>query len=131
MAAIIKSFRLELQEISLINNNLPEGEFTFTPEIRRSVGQVDNIPNNYFVDICVDIHDKPECRFPLNLKVRMVGIFEIENGSHDEIDQFLKLQGFQMVFPHVRALVANMASSYLPPILLPIMSANAFEDTIQ
>ena len=65
----------------------------------------------------------------MDLVASVSGIFNVEGDNMEEINNFLKIQGFQMVFPHLRSLVANMtANAMMPAIFLPIVFANQFED---
>ncbi len=129
MKTEIKSFNIVVNEISIKNNHLPVGTFKLAPKIQRKIGKIDDGNNNYCVEIQVDIHNTPEVPFPMELTVNVSGIFNIEGDNAEQIDRFLKTQGFQMVFPHVRSLIANAtASAMVPAVFLPIVYADKFID---
>ena len=118
-----------VNEASIKNNNLPVGEFKLNPKIQKKIGKANSPENTYIVEVRVEIRNTPENPFPIDLVASLSGIFNIEGDNMDEINNFLQLQGFQMVFPHLRSLVANMtANAMMPPIFLPIIFANQFEE---
>ncbi|MFA6336306.1 MAG: protein-export chaperone SecB [Bacteroidales bacterium] len=120
----LKGMTIVVNQAELVNNNLPQGEFKFTPLINRKTGKIDEI-HKYFTQLNVEIKDKPEERFPVNVSASINGIFEFEEGSEEsEIGSFLKLQAVHILYPYMRSLISNLASiSMLPPIILPIVDA--------
>ena len=129
MATKFNSLTLMVNEASIKNNNLPVGEFKLNPQIQKKIGKANYPGNAYVVEIRVEILNTPENPFPIDLVASLSGIFNIEGDNVEEINNFLQLQGFQMVFPYLRSLVANMtASAMMPPIFLPIVYANQFEE---
>ena len=128
-ASNINKMTVVTNEINLTNNNLPEGGFQVKPYITRKYGKVMDKENLYGVEMQAVFKDEPENRFPINLTVRITGLFEIEGDDTEEINNFLKIQGVQMVFPYLRAMVSNITSSALiPPIMLPIINPYQFKD---
>ena len=118
-----------VNEASIKNNNLPVGDFKLNPQIQRRIGKANTPENAYVVEVRVEIHNTLENPFPIDLVASLSGIFNVEGDNIEEINKFLQLQGFQMVFPHLRSLVANMtANAMMPPIFLPIIYANQFEE---
>ncbi len=125
----INSVSFIVNEASIKNNNLPVGDFKLNPQIQRRIGKAQNSENSYVVEVRAEIHNTPENPFPMDLVASVSGIFNVEGDNMEEINNFLKIQGFQMVFPHLRSLVANMtANAMMPAIFLPIVFANQFED---
>ena len=125
----ITNFKLEVNEVSIKNNNLPEGEFKLIPQIEKRIGKANSSDNAYVIEVRVEIHNTPENPFPIDLVASLSGIFNIEGDNIDEINNFLQTQGFQIVFPYLRSLVANMtANAMMPPIFLPIVFADQFEE---
>ena len=123
------SFTVIVNEASIKNNNLPVGNFNLNPQIQRKIGKANSPENAYVVEVRVEIHNTLENPFPIDLVASVSGIFIFEGDNAKDIDNFLKIQGFQMVFPHLRSLVANMtANAMLPPIFLPIVFADNFVD---
>lgn len=125
----INNVTFVVNEASIKNNNLPVGKFKLNPQIQKKIGKANSPENSYVVEVRVEIHNTPENPFPIDLVASLSGIFNIEGDNMDEINNFLQGQGFQIVFPHLRSLVANMtASAMMPPIFLPIVFANQFEE---
>ena len=129
METKFNSLTLMVNEASIKNNNLPVGEFKVNPQIQKKIGKANSPGNAYVVEVRVEILNTPENPFPIDLVASLSGIFNIEGDNVEEINNFLQLQGFQMVFPYLRSLVANMtANAMMPPIFLPIVYANQFEE---
>ena len=129
METKFNSLTLMVNEASIKNNNLPVGEFKLNPQIQKKTGKANSPGNAYVVEVRVEILNTPENPFPIDLVASLSGIFNIEGDNVEEINNFLQLQGFQMVFPYLRSLVANMtANAMMPPIFLPIVYANQFEE---
>ena len=129
MGTKFNSLTLMVNEASIKNNNLPVGEFKLNPQIQKKIGKANSPGNAYVVEVRVEILNTPENPFPIDLVASLSGIFNIEGDNVEEINNFLQLQGFQMVFPYLRSLVANMtANAMMPPIFLPIVYANQFEE---
>lgn len=125
----INSVSFIVNEASIKNNNLPVGDFKLNPQIQRRIGKAQNPENSYVVEVRAEIHNTPENPFPMDLVASVSGIFNVEGDNMEEINNFLKIQGFQIVFPHLRSLVANItANAMMPAIFLPIVFANQFED---
>ena len=129
METKFNSFGIAVNEASIKNNFLPEGNFQIKHHFQSKIGKANDGDNKYFVEISVEFHNTTENPFPIELIARVSGFFNIEGDNQDEINNFLMTQGFQMVFPHLRALVANMtANAMMPVITLPIMFANQFKE---
>ena len=129
METKFNNLTLMVNEASIKNNNLPVGEFKVNPQIQKKIGKANSPGNAYVVEVRVEILNTPENPFPIDLVASLSGIFNIEGDNVEEINNFLQLQGFQMVFPYLRSLVANMtANAMMPPIFLPIVYANQFEE---
>lgn len=129
METKFNSLTLMVNEAYIKNNNLPVGEFKLNPQIQKKIGKANSPGNAYVVEIRVEILNTPENPFPIDLVASLSGIFNIEGDNVEDINNFLQLQGFQMVFPYLRSLVANMtANAMMPPIFLPIVYANQFEE---
>ena len=130
MQAIVKNIQIITNEASFVNNLLPDGNFEIKPDITRKIDKLKNSENKYALTMQVIIKNEPENRFPFDLRVRITGIFEFEAISNEkDINQFLKLQGVQMVFPYLRSMVSNLTSTVLmPSIMLPIINPLDFND---
>lgn len=129
METKLNNFTLIVNEAFIKNNNLPVGEFKLNPQIQKKIGKANSPENTYVVEVRVEILNTPENPFPIDLVASLSGIFNIEGDNEEEINNFLQIQGFQIVFPYLRSLVANMtANAMMPPIFLPIVYANQFEE---
>lgn len=125
----INNIALIVNEASIKNNNLPVGEFKLNPQIQKKIRKANSPENAYIVEVRAEIHNTPDNPFPIDLVASLSGIFNIEEDNEEEINNFLQIQGFQIVFPHLRSLVANMtANAMMPPIFLPIVFTNQFEE---
>ena len=133
MEPTIKNMSIVTNEISYRTNNLPDGYFEMIPNIRRKFGKLNSETNKYGVELMVLIEDHPEHRSPINLRVRITGVFEIEGENcEEEINNFLKQQGLQIVYPYLRSMVSSItASALVPPIMLPIINVLDFKDEIE
>lgn len=129
METKINNFSIAVNETYIKNNHLPIGNFKLNPQISRSIGKVNGSDKDYVVEVQVEIRNTPEAPFPIDLKASISGVFNIEGDDEKEINNFLQTQGFQMVFPYLRAVVTNITTSaMMPAIVLPIVYANQFED---
>lgn len=129
METKFNNLTLMVNEASIKNNNLPVGEFKLNPQIQKKIGKANSPENAYIVEVRAEIHNTPDNPFPIDLIASLSGIFNIEGDNEEEINNFLQIQGFQIVFPYLRSLVSNMtANAMMPPIFLPIVFANQFEE---
>ena len=129
METKINSVTFVVNEASIKNNNLPVGNCKLSPQIQKKIGKANSPENAYIVEVRAEIHNTPDNPFPVDLVASLSGIFNIEGDHEEEINKFLQIQGFQIVFPYLRSLVANMtANAMMPPIFLPIVFANQFEE---
>ena len=129
METKINSVTFVVNEASIKNNNLPVGNFKLNPQIQKKIGKANSPENAYIVEVRAEIHNTPDNPFPIDLIASLSGIFNIEGDNEEEINNFLQIQGFQIVFPYLRSLVSNMtANAMMPPIFLPIVFANQFEE---
>lgn len=129
MQVSVKNIQIITNEASFINNLLPDGNFEIRPNITRRIEKLKDAENRYALEMQVTIKNEPENKFPFDLKVRITGIFDFDGDNEKEINDFLKLQGVQMVFPYLRTMVSNLTSTVLmPSIMLPIINPLDFID---
>ena len=108
------------------NLMLPSGEYDLVTDLSIGTTKKDD---KYLVQISVAILDRPERRSPINLEVKMTGIFEIGDLPDDEIKKLLKTKGVQLLYPYFRTLVSNITSNaMIPPINLPITPPNTINE---
>ncbi|MBQ6013020.1 MAG: protein-export chaperone SecB [Spirochaetales bacterium] len=122
------NFQLITNEISVKNNNLPAGSFTLSPKISRSINKHDE--RHYSVQLVLDVSNTSEAPFPVNIKVDLIGLFEIEKMPEEGINDFLRYQAVQIMFPYIRSMVSAVtATANMVPVVLPIIDVrNLFPD---
>ena len=127
--ACIKSMEIVVESIHLVNNYLPMGEFRILPKIQKRIATNLENENAFKLDMVVELKNTEENPFPIDLKVEISGIFELEGGDLSEKMEFLNNQGVKMVYPYLRSLVSSItANSNIPPITLPIINVQNFID---
>ncbi len=114
------NYKLITNKVSLVNNKLPKGNFTIDPKLHRSIETIDESHSG--VTFVLEIKSTPENPFPIDLLISVTGVFDISNIKENDVEDFLKIQSCQIIFPHIRTILATLTSSSLmPPILLPII----------
>ncbi len=63
---------------------------------------------------------------PFHLAVQMTGIFQFQTEIQgDELNNILKQQAINILFPYLRALISNITvNAGLPPVILPLININ-------
>lgn len=114
---------LVTDKVELSNNHLPIGKFKVDHVIRRDIGRINE--KAYFTLLTLEIKDKPDIKYPINLHVSIKGIFEFDDPNNQtEINQFLKYQGVNLLYPYLRSMVTNLTiNAMMTPIVLPIVDA--------
>lgn len=121
------NYTLITNEIKLINNHIPGQAFNINPQIHRKIESVDKTKTA--VTYTLEIKNTPEKPFPIDLTVSLTGIFDTHNIEENDVDDFLKVQSCQILFPQIRTIVATLTSSALmPPLLLPVVDARKLFD---
>lgn len=117
------NYSLITNEISLIHHTNVSGEsFTIDPHLKRKIDAIDD--SRTAVTYILEIKNTEEHPFPLDITVSITGVFDVSKLDKEHIDDFLKVQTCQILFPQIRTIVANLTSSALmQPILLPIVDA--------
>lgn len=107
--------RLELK-----NNHIQGRNFKLKPKITRKTGKIkDDI---FFCNLILEVKSSSDQQFPIDLFIDFKGIFQFRPGdSEDVIQEFLKTEAVQILFPYLRTMVTNLTTTaMLPPIILPI-----------
>ncbi len=119
--SVVTNMTLITKEISIKNNNLPDGEFVMNTQFKRDIGAT--VDGKYFTELSITIANTEENPFPIDLHVCLAGIFDLEGKDPEYIDTFLKINAVQIIFPYLRTMVSNITSSaMMPPIVLPIIN---------
>lgn len=114
------SVKIVTKEIHLENNALPEGEFQINPSFTRTVGYLDD--DNAFTELTVEINNTDEKPFPINLKVVMDGVFNLNSIKNEDRDYFLRVTAVTIIFPYLRSMISSITtSSFFPPIVFPVI----------
>ena len=129
MEALV-NYTLTTNEISLVNHRISGDKFKVDPVITRKIEKIDD--SKSAVTYSLEIKNSPEHPFPVDVLVSLTGVFDISNLEPDNIDDFLKVQTCQIIFPQIRTIVATLTSSALMhPILLPVVDARKLLDNEQ
>lgn len=116
------NYKLFINRICLKNNYLPDGKFSVDPRITRKIDVVDETHSAVTYEL--EIKNSEAHSFPIDLEVSLTGVFDISKLDEKSVDDFLKVQTCQILFPQIRSIVANItASSMMVPLLLPIVDA--------
>ena len=121
MEALV-NYTLITNEISLVRNNISGESFTVDPKLHRKIDSLDD--SKIAVTYELDIKNTDDHPFPLDIKVSLTGVFDISKLEKEKVDDFIKIQTCQILFPQIRTIVASLTSSaFVQPILLPIVDA--------
>lgn len=119
MYKILKtSFATDRLEIK--NNHIKGRNFKLKPKMSRKTGKIKD--HVYFTNLVLEVHSTPEQQFPIDLVIDFKGIFQFRpEDDEGEIQEFLKTEAVQILFPYLRTMVTNLTTTaMLPPIILPI-----------
>lgn len=107
-------------EIYLKNNNLVQGEFKINQKLKRRTGVLDD--GKHYTELTIEIFNTAENPFPVDLRIQMTCVFESFNRPIENLDEYLKIQGTQILFPYLRTMVSNVtATAMMYPIILPLV----------
>lgn len=117
------NFEIHVDEISIKNNNIPSGTFNVSPTITRAIGVNEN--GKYYTKVNVEITNSIDNPFPVNIRVSMTGLFDLNDMSDEQRSDFLNHDGFNAVYPYIRSTIISLsANAMLPPIFIPIMDSH-------
>ncbi len=104
-------------EISLKNNKLKLGNFKLLPNLKREIGKVKD--DVYFCRLILDITDNPTNRFPVDVHIKFVGVFEFKDyDNENELYDFLKKDAVHTMYPYLRAMLSNLATNAMMPTII-------------
>lgn len=117
---------IHVKRASLVNHML-KGNFQMFPIYTKNIEKNDD--NNYTLTLNFSVLNTKEQPFPIDLTVSVAGVFTFEPGTPENaIEDFLEIPAVQIIYPHLRSLVSSLtASSYIQPILLPLVDARVFQ----
>ncbi|MCL2484049.1 MAG: protein-export chaperone SecB [Firmicutes bacterium] len=120
MQVTVKKMDIFTNYIKLEVIELENGKYELAPKASAKIGKSNKIPNHYAIEVNLSVLDEPTRRFPINLEVKTIGYFEIENSDENVVQEFLKSQGLQAVYHNLRNLISTVtAASMLPIVNLP------------
>lgn len=129
MATNVKLLSIVTNNIELKNYMMTEGNFSAQPELTKRTGKVEGCENRYTVELSIKFTNTKERPFPIDLFVKITGVFEFESDNEDEVKQFLKLQAVQLLFPYLRTMVSNITSTALMnSLLIPLINITEIEE---
>lgn len=116
------NYKLITNKICITNNQLSDGKFNVDPQIHRTIENIDD--SHSAVTYVLEIKNTDDHPFPVNIEVSVTGIFDVGNLDKSSVDDFLKIQTCQILFPQIRTIVSSVTSAALmPPLMLPIIDA--------
>lgn len=116
------NFQIMTNELSLKNNNLPDGTFKFAPIFTRRIEKDDKYGCTRLI---VEAKNTEENPFPVDIRVDVMARFLLEEIPEEARDSFLELNAVSLLLPYVRTMITNMTSSALMvPIVLPMIDPN-------
>ena len=123
------NFELHVDEISFKNNNIASGTFNVSPAITRSTGV--NESGKYNTKVVVEILNSSDTPFPVDIRVSMTGLFDLNDIPEDKRIDFLSYTGFDVIYPYIRSTITSLSTNaMLPPIIIPIVDAHqVFQET--
>ncbi|WP_025725616.1 protein-export chaperone SecB [Acholeplasma granularum] len=118
---------IQVKKVSIENHNL-KGNFKMLPIYTKQIIKEDDL--NYTLILGFSVLNSKENPFPIDMTVHLASTFTFSNESSEEqIENFMQIAAIQIIYPHLRSLVSSItASSYLQPLLLPLINANLFQN---
>ena len=122
-------FAISTEEVAIKNNNLPEGSFNIVPKYTRLINRNDSA-KRASVTLSVEILGTEAEPFPVDVRIVQKGTFNMEKIPAEQIDEFLKYNAVQVLFPYLRTtLSTSLSAAMMPPIVLPIIDVQeAFDN---
>lgn len=123
------NFEIHVDEISFKNNNIASGTFNVSPAITRSTGV--NESGKYYTKVVVEILNSSDAPFPVDIRVSMTGLFDLNDMPEDKRIDFLSYTGFDVIYPYIRSTITSLSTNaMLPPIIIPIVDSHqVFQET--
>ena len=121
------NYKLITNKVCIVNNQMGDGNFTIDPKIHRTIISVD--PNHSAVTYDFEIKSTEEHPFPVDIEVSLTGVFDTSKLDDNSVDDFLKVQTCQILFPQIRTIVSSLtANALMTPLILPIIDARSLFD---
>ena len=125
-----KGITAEELSFKLNRVKLPQEKLDIKPQFSREVRRVDANNKIRFIALSVEIKSTEESPKPFDIKVTLVGIFELENEvvSKEEERKFV-IEATDILYPYIRSSVTNLtAQAYITPLNLPVLQERIFPE---
>ncbi len=100
----------------------PDTKFEIKPMFSRQIRQANENPKINLVVLECKIESTEESPKPFNLRVRFVGVFEVNNMNTNEDKRIFAINATETMFPYLRAAVTNLtADALINPLTLPVV----------
>ncbi len=100
----------------------PDTKFEIKPAFSRQIRQANDNPKINIVIMECKIESSEESPKPFDMRVRFVGVFEVENMTSDEDKRIFAINATETIFPYLRAAMTNLtADALIPPLMLPVV----------
>ena len=113
-------FQIIINELSIKNNYLEDGEFSVVPKFTRNYWVESG--NTGFARLIIELKNTKENAFPIDITVDITGAFTFDDTPEEQIKEYLKYQAVRVILPYARTMVTNLTTTALAsPIILPLM----------
>ena len=114
----VKNMQVQINE-AYVKNYFLKGTYNLSPLLNFAIEKNDG---KYTLLMKVEINNTADKPFPIDLKVIISGTFDFLEPNEEEINEFMKKEAIQMLYPYLRSYVSNLtANSMMSPIMLPII----------
>ena len=97
-------------------------KYTITPSFGKSIKKVND--EMYEVKLIFSIKNENQNVSPYEIELIIKGVFVLKNPDKGEIEEFLKVNAIQILFPYLRSTLSSaMSALMIQPIFLPLMDA--------
>jgi len=124
----INHTNIHAKNIILHENALDGQKFKLEPEYFKTITKLEE--GKYRLELSIEIKNKPEKPFPLDIIVDFETTYTFNEFKDDEeLEHFLNVNAIQMIFPFMRAAINSVVSAaMLPPMVLPIIDVRQFKN---
>ncbi|MCM1130220.1 MAG: protein-export chaperone SecB [Roseburia sp.] len=104
------------------DTRLDDTKYTITPSFGKAIKKLND--EMYEVKLIFTIKNENQNITPYEIELIIKGVFVLKNPSEGEVDEFLKINAIQILFPYLRSILSSaMSALMITPILLPLMDA--------
>ncbi len=125
----LKGLRADEMRFALTNvRPSKDGRFEVKPAFSRQVRRAVGNEKLFFVSLAVKIENTEGSPKPIELSVRLTGVFEAEVSGEEESKAFT-VQATEVLYPYLRASVTNLTTAaYAAPLVLPVVNGGIFPE---